>query len=504
MSMCMFLVIIIATLLLPASALGSQSHLRQAQVKEAQGTTIIDTTSGPVTVDSYLTNDATPLTITPQIIGGSATEAGAYPYFATTASSVCGATLIHPDIILTAAHCQKEFARIGVIFIGAHQLNTLVTTAERRTLIRQYPHPDNDNVPLQSDLMLFQVNEPVYTLPVVPLNSDPDLPHTNATLTVIGFGVTSTTNYFSYSDHLQEVDIYPISSDTCQTLYNDTVPVDAETMLCAGHALPNFDSCNGDSGGPLLDTVTGAQVGIVSFGKGCGDPDFPGVYTRVSTYTSWIHDRICELSAVPPADCPIAKSSISKMDSSVQNSDSELTTNIMLEIQYDHHPTESFWRLEEDATGKVVAFQPDIPSRNALVRQVIALSPGRAYTLHFVDIVGDGICCTFGEGKVVIRAQVAEDQTEDEGDDVDIADADAPADVAVAGRQSSRVDVLASSDGQFGNHLALSFVVAPAPGSVDEDDDTTADTNSGSGIGNEVNLVAILVGVALLSVTVLM
>jgi trypsin len=476
----MLLLAIIATTL-PISAFGSQSHLRQAVETQA---TISDTTS-EVLVDTYLTNDnvtTTPLPITSRIIGGSATEAGAYPYFATTASSVCGASLIHPDILLTAAHCQKELARIGVVFIGAHQRATLATTAERRTLIRQYPHPDNDDAPSQSDLMLFQLNEPVYNLPTVALNSDPDLPHPNATLTVIGFGVTSTVNYFSYSDQLLAVDIYPVASDICARQYNDTVTVDAETMLCAGHPIPNFDSCNGDSGGPLLDISTGEQVGIVSGGKGCGDPDFPGVYTRVSTYTSWIHDRICEMSAVPPADCPV-----NTIDSDSVK-DSELI-NIVLDIQYDDHPTESFWRLEEDATGKVVAFQPEIPDRRAFVRQVIAVVKGKAYTLHFVDIVGDGICCAKGEGGVIIRAQ-------DERD-VDLADAEVPTDVAVLGRQSNRADVLASSDGQFRHHLSLSFVV----GGVDEED-TTADNNSGS--GNQVNIVAILMGVAVLSVTVLM
>ena len=42
----------------------------------------------------------------------------------------------------------------------------------------------------------------------------------------------------------------------------------------------------GDSGGPLF--VNGTQVGIISFGYGCADPNFAGIYTRVTTYRGWI------------------------------------------------------------------------------------------------------------------------------------------------------------------------------------------------------------------------
>jgi secreted trypsin-like serine protease len=63
-------------------------------------------------------------------------------------------------------------------------------------------------------------------------------------------------------------------------------------MLCAGD-LSNGgeDSCQGDSGGPLFVPDGGSgwvQVGIVSFGIGCGRRDFPGVYTRVARYQNWI------------------------------------------------------------------------------------------------------------------------------------------------------------------------------------------------------------------------
>jgi hypothetical protein len=421
------------TALLPGS---HGSHLRQVVETPANQYNRIDQSfdtkevaieglTGPE-VDSNLTEDVAPSHTRSLIIGGTPTNPGEYPYFATTKSSLCGASLIHPDIMLTAAHCQNDFARVGAVYVGAHALDTLTTTAERRTITRQYPHPDNH------DLMLFQLDRPVDTLPVVTLNSDPDLPRLNSTLTAIGFGATST-EHLTYSDTLMAVDVYPVDPDTCVRQYNETTPINPDTMLCAGRSLPNHDSCNGDSGGPLLDKATGELVGIISFGKGCGDPDFPGVYTRVSKYTSWIHDRICELSAVPPADCPAPKST-SKMDELI---------NVNLLIKYDSRPTESFWRLEDDATGQTVTFQPKLAERGASISQVIPLPPGK-YTLHLTDTAGDGICCGHGKGKIVIATNAQPS-----------GGAEAPAVVA-----RSRVDnVLAHSDGQFEYQLSLPFVV---------------------------------------------
>ena len=49
----------------------------------------------------------------------------------------------------------------------------------------------------------------------------------------------------------------------------------------------------GDSGGPLTVMANGrfTQVGIVSFGYKCGDKEFPGVYTKVAPYLSWIAEN---------------------------------------------------------------------------------------------------------------------------------------------------------------------------------------------------------------------
>ena len=61
-------------------------------------------------------------------------------------------------------------------------------------------------------------------------------------------------------------------------------------MLCA--SANNKDSCQGDSGGPLVKG--NVQIGVVSWGIDCADPNFPGVYARVSSQYNWIESEVCK------------------------------------------------------------------------------------------------------------------------------------------------------------------------------------------------------------------
>ncbi|KAK7065836.1 Trypsin-like serine protease [Halocaridina rubra] len=60
-------------------------------------------------------------------------------------------------------------------------------------------------------------------------------------------------------------------------------------MICAGGD-QGEDVCRGDSGGPLYlqDILRQEVAGIVSAGFGCGDVAFPGLYTRVDSFLTWI------------------------------------------------------------------------------------------------------------------------------------------------------------------------------------------------------------------------
>lgn len=105
-----------------------------------------------------------------------------------------------------------------------------------------------------------------------------------------------------------EVQVPVRENDECKRLYSDQPNIVDERVLCAGFLEGGKDSCQvttqilillldnicnefqGDSGGPLM-WPSGPQyylVGIVSFGVGCAQAAYPGVYTRVSTFMEWI------------------------------------------------------------------------------------------------------------------------------------------------------------------------------------------------------------------------
>ena len=102
-------------------------------------------------------------------------------------------------------------------------------------------------------------------------------------------------------DHLMKVSMPLVPVDQCQS--QNGAAVDLKGNLCAGVPAGGKDTCQGDSGGPLMASRSEGdyvQIGVVSWGVGCGEVNHPGVYTRVSAYSDWIKTTL----KTPPA--PIA------------------------------------------------------------------------------------------------------------------------------------------------------------------------------------------------------
>ncbi|KAK5639812.1 hypothetical protein RI129_010623 [Pyrocoelia pectoralis] len=85
-------------------------------------------------------------------------------------------------------------------------------------------------------------------------------------------------------NELQAVEVEEVDRTECNNSYNGGI---TDTMIC--FASPGKDSCQGDSGGPLV--VDGKQVGIVSWGYGCADPSYPGVYAHVAALRTFIEQN---------------------------------------------------------------------------------------------------------------------------------------------------------------------------------------------------------------------
>ncbi|KAL0113897.1 hypothetical protein PUN28_011317 [Cardiocondyla obscurior] len=95
---------------------------------------------------------------------------------------------------------------------------------------------------------------------------------------------------------LKEVDVLVVNQPQCQTALRTTrlgasFNLD-NSFMCAGGQVGK-DACTGDGGSPLVCSTNNGPyqvVGLVTWGIGCASPGVPGVYTSVSSLSSWIND----------------------------------------------------------------------------------------------------------------------------------------------------------------------------------------------------------------------
>lgn len=123
----------------------------------------------------------------------------------------------------------------------------------------------------------------MFTAYVAPITLNTYTSYPIGALISTGWGRTVSYDPNSLPDLLQTVTMNTISYTQCLYGYS-YIPLN--TMKA-----PGKDTCQGDSGGPLVQNRNGRveQVGITSYGYGCADYMYPGVYTEVSKYISWIN-----------------------------------------------------------------------------------------------------------------------------------------------------------------------------------------------------------------------
>jgi secreted trypsin-like serine protease len=261
-------------------------------------------------------------TVTADIVGGTTVQT-AYPFYGFSKwGALCGATLIHFDIAITAGHCAGVFLNSGILLGG--RLLDGQDAKEDITVLQELRHPFYNKMTYENDVLLLKLqrNRTTNTAvhPIFSINEDQYSPRDNATVTSIGLGRTGETDALATA--LQQVSIRVINNKVCQKMYRNSgssttssnISI-ANSMICA--ASLGKDACMGDSGGPLLTQVTDAQqrkrfkiVGIVSWGIGCARANRPGVYTRISSYSNFIKSGICQLSKYNPSYCYQESSSV--------------------------------------------------------------------------------------------------------------------------------------------------------------------------------------------------
>ncbi|KFB44697.1 AGAP008183-PA-like protein [Anopheles sinensis] len=239
---------------------------------------------------------------TERIVGGHNADPNEWPWIAglfNNGRQFCGGSLIDNIHILTAAHCVAHMSSYDVarlsVKLGDHNIrsNTEVQHVERRVK-RLVRHRGFDSRTLYNDVAVLTMDQPVpFTKQVRPIclpAADNSRAYNGLTATVIGWG--SLRENGPQPAILQEVNLPIWTNNECRVKYGPAAPGGIiDTMLCAGQAAK--DSCSGDSGGPLMvNDGKWTQVGVVSWGIGCGKGQYPGVYTRVTSFLPWIKKNI--------------------------------------------------------------------------------------------------------------------------------------------------------------------------------------------------------------------
>jgi V8-like Glu-specific endopeptidase len=248
-----------------------------------------------------------------RIVGGDDAVRGEYPWMAALIEAkdrgiphdpFCGASLIHPKWLLTAAHCVKDAygndeapTDIDVV-MGLYNLKT--DAGERLKVKRIVSNPSYIESDLTNDfdIALLELEQEVSYTPVSVFSGNSTLEGVQAV--TMGWGDMSSSLFWSdYPDVLQEVSLPIVSNETCNKAFNaysreydDSI---TETMMCAGYKQGGKDSCTGDSGGPLMvqdDDGEWKVAGVVSWGPGCARRGLYGVYSRVSAMIDFIAEYV--------------------------------------------------------------------------------------------------------------------------------------------------------------------------------------------------------------------